>query len=64
MSAFLQQAMPYATLRKKTASEGKALRERGAAIAIEELERVPWPPHGRGVDTDQEALQPTVGAGK
>lgn len=35
-------AMPYATLRKKSAAERKALRERAHA-AIEELERVPRP---------------------
>lgn len=35
-------AMPYATLRKKSPSERKALRERATA-AIEDLERVPRP---------------------
>jgi deoxyribodipyrimidine photolyase-related protein len=40
-------AMPFATLRKKTAADRKALRERADA-AIEELERVPRPEYKAG----------------
>jgi deoxyribodipyrimidine photolyase-related protein len=39
-------AMPYVTLRKKTAAERKALRERAQA-AIDDLERVPRPEYDR-----------------
>jgi deoxyribodipyrimidine photolyase-related protein len=43
-------AMPYATLRKQTPEERRALRERAAA-AIEELERVPRPEYEPGLVT-------------
>ena len=45
-------AMPYATLRKKTAEERKALRARAEA-AIEELERAPHPAYGKEMPAEK-----------